>query len=723
MLSDTERGILSLLSNFSEELERSWDVPRSLSLPGLAESLGLVRSSLHKPLARLEEIGLVFTRTAHVISGGSRKRTVVHITSNGRLEVESFEIKHISKTGKEYGQIPNPTKLFGRNQEIQNLLKLILNGENIFLSGLPGIGKTSLARGVVTEVLNHGWTVRWATCYSNSDISDIARQWIGQNPPRDNSALISRLAKNKNLLVIDEIQEVHFRHIDKIKHLLQELIDSKVSILVIVRSPNPFSLIDGYSDFRLSGIPENEGRFLLPEDLDIEKAHKIVNSLGGHPLALHLWSPESKLPEEVEAVQQFVESTVIEKLSEHGISKLDELTITPAPLLIDELSNQEGITELDESAILRWTKNKFEPHHLIRNVRRSLLSDDKTKTLHNIAANNWSEREGHRALWMESYHRIKSENFDKSLLIDNIRIISQENTAIAALLIEDALEFNDDSEIRMQAVSLAFERAEYEVVENHLSNIDISPKKKILIARLSRIRGDIESAIVLENEAISELTSLERVRFQISMLVRKYDDRLPGKLTKSLADDILHGINEISLKDISERDRYTAEISLNLLKHAISLQTSNITLASQSRSELENILSEDHETLSLLDLRTRLTISSTSESLDNSLQSVRLFIEECNDPLKRIGMIHAALEVTSGNSPKWLVKSHNDLFNNPLRDDLAAYRRITAQCWYWRGILNPNQKLSYWQEAIHRFRNAECIIAANQLLEELTKSI
>ena len=93
MLSDTERGILSLLSNFSEELERSWDVPRSLSLPGLAESLGLVRSSLHKPLARLEEIGLVFTRTAHVISGGSRKRTVVHITSNGRLEVESFEIK------------------------------------------------------------------------------------------------------------------------------------------------------------------------------------------------------------------------------------------------------------------------------------------------------------------------------------------------------------------------------------------------------------------------------------------------------------------------------------------------------------------------------------------------------------------------------------------------------------------------------------------------------
>ena len=55
MLSDTERGILSRLSEFSEEIEGSWDAPRALSLPGLADSLGLVRVSLHKPLTKLEE--------------------------------------------------------------------------------------------------------------------------------------------------------------------------------------------------------------------------------------------------------------------------------------------------------------------------------------------------------------------------------------------------------------------------------------------------------------------------------------------------------------------------------------------------------------------------------------------------------------------------------------------------------------------------------------------
>ena len=122
MLSDTERRILSRLSEFGEEIEGSWDVPRSLSLPGLADSLGLVRSSLHKPLAKLESDGFVFTRSAHVIGGGSRKRKVVHITSVGREQTNTFEIKSQSDIGKTYGTIPNLTKLYGRDKDKSDLL-------------------------------------------------------------------------------------------------------------------------------------------------------------------------------------------------------------------------------------------------------------------------------------------------------------------------------------------------------------------------------------------------------------------------------------------------------------------------------------------------------------------------------------------------------------------------------------------------------------------------
>jgi hypothetical protein len=665
----------------------------------------------------------VSNRTAHVTGGGSRKRTVVHITLNGRTKVESFELELLSRTGKGYGPIPDFTKLFGRDEIVQDLLELIINGENIFLSGLPGIGKTSLASGVVDEILHKGWNVRWATCYSNTDVYDISKQWLGGNPPRDRLAFISRLDKNKTLLVIDEIQEVHDRHISNLKDLLFGLKAVKASILVIIRSPNPFSVVEGYSDFRLSGISEKDGRSLLPEYLTEEKADQIVKSLGGHPLALHLWNPESKLPEEVEAVQQFIESTVIEKLTSHGISTLDELSISPNPLDVGELFNSEGLFELDESAILRWHNKKFEPHHLIRNVRRLFWSENQTKSLHHNAANNWSLKDGHRAQWMESYHRVKSQNFEKEWLLDKISQISQENTASAALIIDEALRFSEDSDYRMQAIDLAFERAEYDIAEAHLSDIEISPKKQLLMARLFRIRGDTESASELENQAIEQLSPLDKIRFQVSVLVRKYDDRLPGRLSKSLAKEILSEINNIILLDISDRDRNTAELSLNLLKHAIALQISDLSLASQSRSKLEIMMSEDNETLVALDLRTRLTISNTSKLLNSSLESIRLFIDDCSDPLKKISLIHAVLEKTRGNHPVWVQELHNDLFNSPLRDDMAAYRRINAQCWYWRGILNSNLRLSCWQESIHRFRSAECTSAANELLDELTKSI
>ena len=54
------------------------------------------------------------------------------------------------------------------------------------------------------------------------------------------------------------------------------------------------------------------------------------------------------------------------KISSIAKQSLDELSISPLPLEIKEISNEEGIIELDESAILRWKSSQFEPHHLIK---------------------------------------------------------------------------------------------------------------------------------------------------------------------------------------------------------------------------------------------------------------------------------------------------------------------------------------------------------------------
>ena len=55
MLPESQARILRLLARYPDELAGAWDVPRELSLPGLSESLGLVRSALHDPSIEASE--------------------------------------------------------------------------------------------------------------------------------------------------------------------------------------------------------------------------------------------------------------------------------------------------------------------------------------------------------------------------------------------------------------------------------------------------------------------------------------------------------------------------------------------------------------------------------------------------------------------------------------------------------------------------------------------
>ena len=123
MLTDSEARLVRLLATFPENLEKAWDVPRDLSLPGLAERLGVVRSALNPHITSLENNGLVSTRQTHVIGGGHRKRTVVHLTEKGRNVAKELEPELIiDSRGKMYGSIPNLNHLYVRDELIDSLL-------------------------------------------------------------------------------------------------------------------------------------------------------------------------------------------------------------------------------------------------------------------------------------------------------------------------------------------------------------------------------------------------------------------------------------------------------------------------------------------------------------------------------------------------------------------------------------------------------------------------
>ncbi len=128
VLPESQARLLRVLATFPTALEDAWDVPRGLSLPGLADTLGVVRSALNPPLKAMEKEGLIFTRQAHVIGGGHRKRSVIHLTDEGRQVAETLapteeEVEKLVKFL--HGSAPNLITLHGRDDDFSRLVEAI----------------------------------------------------------------------------------------------------------------------------------------------------------------------------------------------------------------------------------------------------------------------------------------------------------------------------------------------------------------------------------------------------------------------------------------------------------------------------------------------------------------------------------------------------------------------------------------------------------------------
>ena len=231
MRSTGEVKILRWLGQFTATLESAWDVTREISLPGMAEALGVVRSSLNIPLKSLQKDEFIVMRTAHVIGGGSRRRSVFHLTISGRELLQQLiddglaesplkKVQKPQKAGQIIGSAPSLKPLFGRDELLTTITEELSNSGSLVISGLPGIGKTSLVRTALDEMALKGFDIHWASSGEFTDIGNLLTQWeisVDGVEVSDLDAVISLLNNKKRILFIDDIHMIHPRHIDAIK--------------------------------------------------------------------------------------------------------------------------------------------------------------------------------------------------------------------------------------------------------------------------------------------------------------------------------------------------------------------------------------------------------------------------------------------------------------------------------------------------------------------------
>ena len=722
MPNQRQLAILAHLSDFGRGLEESWDVPRAISLAGLADHLGVVRSALHKPLKSLEADGLVLSRTAHV-TGAPRRRKVYHVTERGREAASDIVTSAKVSRGRSEGPLPDPINLHGRGEVVSSIASGLSGGSNFLLEGLPGIGKTSVAAAVCQSLIDEGWMVRWATCQTDSDSSSIARMWLGRRAPSTTDAIVTRVDSKKTLLVLDEAQQASERLVGGIRELLEACSGTSAPTLAVSRAPNPFPDLSGFESIRLEGLEPSSARELLPEAMDEQDALGVCQAMDGHPLGIKLWSPDDDLPGSG-AVQEYVESQVLRRLSQSGASSLDELSLSPLPLGVDEMLEPEGAEELDDSAILRWAGSLVEPHHLVRNVRRASLLEGGSEEIHSKLADMWSGRDGPRARRMEAHHRLESGNeVDPEWVAQSIGEISVEDSAAAAVVLQQAITNTPDEGLLEMAADIALERGEQIVASEYIESLTDGPRKDLRLASLARMEGDWGRADELEVSAISRLEPEERVRAEVSSLVRKFDDRLPGSDSSAIAQELISGADSVNLSDIGSEDRELASLVLDLLRHSLALESGNLEEASRTRDSIEGRVGPDDPRLPALDLRSRLSASSESEAfLDEALEAVRSHIDSSTDPFDKLRTMHLAFESCS-NPPQWLIEEHAEFDPESLSDSLAPHRRAKAHWWFWRGQVSRDERLSSWKEAIVRLRSTGCGHAARELTNRLTREI
>ena len=720
MLSRGQERLLRYLGTFPDALSKAWDVPRDVSLPGLSDAMGVVRSGLNQPLNGLLEIEFISVRVAHVLGGGSRRRQVYHITETGRAWlVEHPLLEETVSTTRPLNALKT-SSIVGRDEELKTLDALIHEHNKALIGGLSGVGKSTLLRAWAD---GQSVPVRWATLNELSDPVSIMTDWMPDEKalPKDLEAMVEHAAdQGPSVLVVDDLHRLPPRHQEGVSQLLEGLHERQQVVVLAGRLPLPDRF--EWPLLHLGNLAPNDAKHLLGEHLEDDLRQRVAKALDGHPMAINLYREGEPLPEAGEDIQAFVKQTMLNGLTDEGLDGLDTMVLFPRALPSEVAPGVQSIEELDERALLRWSPDGLdvEVQHLIRNVRRTMLDQERLTLLHQRASDHWEKHlENPVYAVLHLYHQLALEREDLAVKMDEQfeRLVAGQSGALAVIFDRATKQRPEDEDLHYWAGRIALHRQEHERVRQHLESVQTDALRNELAYGLAVLEGQADEAERLLNEQLNGASNVDAARWLLRAAVQRVDDRLFDEMNGTNLDDVRTLLGRIKLPDeIGARSSIT--VSMSLIQHTMALLAGDRERAESLVEGLES-LSHPHDPIVLhARLKAELSFSTATEAAHRRMYDQAVAAQPTPFHKAVVGLTFV----------EHLVRSDSDLalkvFETlPLPDAWTEmgtpHHRYAARWWYLKGHLDATKSATALREAARCFRQAGCVNAARSAARRL----
>ena len=724
MVTPAMLRILRWLDEHPATLESAWDVPRSISLEGIADGVGVVRSALFQPMSVLEENDLIQTRQAHVLGSGRRKRKVCHITKNGRKVLAEYAEdapEPRSKSSQNMnGQVPEYTHMHGRRSEAESIRLAFEQNRPIHLRGMPGIGKSTLARSVVQDLADEGVTINWVQLDAYCDVKEAMHR-MGIEVPQilDVEGYASLLEQRDLLLVFDDVHSISSRHQASFSNLFQSLEQRKVPFMLLGRDRDTFSIEAEYVE--LGPLEQEYAVELLDSELGEERI-SIVDTLGGHPLAILLYDASTPLPETNQDVRTYVEQVVLGEASSEVHDAMSPFLVLPFPVPATRMPIPDNVPLLDEHTLLRWgaKDSTMEMQHLIRNVCKSSLDDSEVDALHVSAIEHWGKEDDALASILELHHRIQRGETDVSghLSLRANQLMSTYSGAFATLLDEALVIENKNLELVELAAQHALNRAEVEIAKQYIEGFDASKlvNIRLQIAQFEGRKDAIEALLpVLERVENKD----QKLRMQLSILSRSIDDLSPNSNQEDF-NRINRLMDQVHLPD-NEHERQLILTTVVVMRHALALEQGDYGAANFLLEQLKGIATTSDPLIQYLATKTELK-ASDSQSTHSALvlRNAELVANQIQQPLYKTSLLLLLCEQLTETQlhRAQLIHEQIDIHSIEAMGTPSA-RRLIAKWWEQKAMLDEKSRVLALREAILRYRSVGCPNRARSLSKRL----